>query len=303
MIKQIYPKNKPSKEISLVMATNRKYNACENICKDDIQQHCNTYYFSVKTHTFSSIVFDFDLTVHNKAFHSTIEDDIFQLINLLLKNDIKIGIATGNGEYVAEEIKKRINPEFWHKVIIGYYNGGLILPLDSTITYYDLDIDIPYDFKKLIDFINLNIPSGVLVTEGIKEENPFQINFFSEKKDHLYIDKVIKYIYESTKLKIIKSPHSYDVVPSSTSKVNVCDYFCDQGLSPDDIITIGDYGAYGESDYELLNRKFSLSVNTVSDSLINCWNFSPENKKNLKATLNYLEHIRFLGNGKFIFDI
>ena len=292
-----------SMPLSIEESINRKYAVCNNISFDTIKQCSLSYYNDLKSQYFKSIVFDYDLTIHNKYHKLKNENKIFESINNLLENGIKIGIATGNGEYIANEIRQYIFSKYWNEIIIGYYNGGLLLPLSSEIRFESLNLKIPLDFEKIIKFIDLNIPKDELCIDGIEERNPFQLNFYSRNNTSNYVDILKQFIRKQTSLKIMQSPHSFDVIPRWVSKTNVCNYFCNMGINEYEILTMGDSGAYGENDYELLSRKFSLSVNTISNSLDYCWNFSPPNIKELASTLNYLKHIDLTQRGIFSFKI
>lgn len=289
--------------LSIEESINRKYAVCNNASFDIIKQCSFSYYNDLKSQCFKCIVFDYDLTIHNKYYNLEIEKEIFETINSLLENGIKIGIATGNGQYIANEIKQYIIPKYWGEIIIGYYNGGLLLPLNIETRFESLNYKIPIDFKKIIKFIELNIPKDELCIEGIEERNPFQLNFYSKKSTSSYVDILKHFIRKQTNLKIMQSPHSFDVIPRWVSKSNVCNYFRNMGINECEILTMGDSGAYGENDFELLNRKFSLSVNTVSNSLDYCWNYSPPNLRELAATLNYLKRIDLAQKGIFLFKI
>ena len=289
---------------SIIEAVDRKVCISKNALSDYYYYAAKRYCNSLKSHAFRGIVFDYDLTLHNKHKYIKTEDKLFAILNLYLANGIQVGIATGNGEYIAKDIRSKIHPSNWPNVIMGYYNGGFIIPLDCNRTFSDAQAEIPDDFIKTIMYLRESIPKGKICVDGIENPNPFQLNFYSDEDDGaFYIGLLKDFILEHTELKILRSPHSFDVVPSWISKLNVCSYMCSQGLDQQEILTIGDSGHVGGNDYELLNWRYSLSVNSVSDSPNNCWNFSPQNIQNLEATLFYLQCLRCNGNGSITFDI
>lgn len=289
---------------SIVEAVNRKVCISKNALSDYYYYAAKSYCNSLKSQIFRGIVFDYDLTLHNKHQFTETEEDLFTILNMCLANNIQVGIATGNGEYIAKDIRSKIHQTYWGNVIMGYYNGGFIIPLDCNITFSNVHTEIPGDFEKTIMFLSNSIPKGKICADGIEQKNPFQLNFYSDEDDgEFYIGLLQEFILGHTDLKILHSPHSFDVVPPWISKLNVCSYMCSIGLAPQEIITIGDSGHVGGNDYELLNWIYSLSVNSVSDSPNNCWNFSPQNIQDLDATLFYLQRLRYNGNGSFTFDI
>lgn len=305
MPKILLKTNQALTSFSVVDAVKRKINiAGTTILTQHYYDAAVQYYSSLKDHPFRAIVFDYDLTIHNKHTHTTTEERIFSILNNLLSKGIIIGIATGNGEYIAGEIRDKVHPQYWSNIIMGYYNGGFIISLDSNTVFSDLQEEIPFDFQKIKDFLFTSIPKGKVCADGIEDNNPFQLNFFSDEKGGLtYVEQIKDFILHHTDLKILQTPHSFDVVPKWVSKTNVCNRICDKGIKPDEILTVGDTGQFGGNDYELLNRKFGLSVNKVSSSIYNCWNFAPESYQNLEATLYYLELLSFRGNGTISFDI
>lgn len=283
---------------SILLALKRKMRINERLDVEYCLKRCVDYYTAIHAQVFKAIIFDYDLTIHNKHKQLAVENEIFHIINWLLSNNIIIGIATGNGEYIADEIRKKIDPAYHPNVIVGYYNGGLILPLNSDILFSDLQLTIPLDFQKIIRYVKDNIPRELICTDGIDDNNPFQLNFYSDiDEGQAYIKALKAFIHTLPGLTILQSPHSFDVIPNEISKSNVCDYLVNQGLLNSEILTMGDSGHLGGNDYDLLNRLFSLSVDSISGSLDNCWNFAPLDCRHLDATNYYLSSISII-NGK-----
>ena len=75
-----------------------------------------------------------------------------------------------------------------------------------------------------------------------------------------------------SEVKLFRSDHSIDIVSSHVSKKTAVDFMSQK--TGGDILCIGDSGDEFGNDYELLDSCFSLSVNHVSMSLLNCWNIS-----------------------------
>jgi hypothetical protein len=71
------------------------------------------------------------------------------------------------------------------------------------------------------------------------------------------------------------------------------------GIDPYEILTMGDQGAWPGNDSSLLEHRFSLSVDVPSRRLDRGWKLAPSHKRDVDATLWYLDQIRLDGGGKF----
>ena len=91
-------------------------------------------------------------------------------------------------------------------------------------------------------------------------------------------------------LKVLKSGHSVDVVPSWTSKRAVAD---NVDVEPSEVLLIGDQGEVGGNDFELLSYSdLSLSVDRVSADGSRCWNLSEEGVSGPTLLVRYLQAIQ-----------
>ena len=96
---------------------------------------------------YKGIIFDYDGTLHDKYTTSKTEDRLFAKLNELLENHIIIGIATGRGKSARIELQKKIERKHWKKVLIAYYNGGVIGRLDDDTKPNKHDLKMPKVFK------------------------------------------------------------------------------------------------------------------------------------------------------------
>jgi hydroxymethylpyrimidine pyrophosphatase-like HAD family hydrolase len=223
----------------------------------------------------------------------------------MLGKGIIVGIATGNGDYIQDELKKYFHKKHHPNVFIGYFHCGFISSLNRSNASFIKSTCFPMDFKLIKEFFFENKLYEHIVSEGFESNNPFELNFFSEEgeKGKQALHTMKKYIEAHTSLKILDSPHSFDVIPRWNSKADLCKYLEYQfGFSQSEILTIGDCGAEGQSDYELLCREDSLSVNTVSKALNSCWKFTKKDCTNLSATWEYIRSIRLETNTFRIFN-
>lgn len=244
-------------------------------------------YNKITNHIFKGIIFDYDGTLHaNNNYES--EYKIQRKLNELLKSNIKIGIATGRGKSVRNELQNVIDKRFWDQVIIEYYNGGCIGTLN------DLDVpnkaikNVPSAFNKIIELIEEMGIENVKF-DGIEDKNPYQLTVITEDSNE--IDFIYEVLQEISDIKILRSGHSIDIVPVDSSKNNILKFLELYGFCQADFLRIGDSGFVGGNDFELLNSNYGISVDLVSKSLNGCWNFAPLGKRNLEATENLLDKI------------
>jgi len=58
-------------------------------------------------------------------FKRKLDNEITFELNRLLKAGITIGIATGRGQSVREDLQNTItNKSYWKNIVVGYYNGS-----------------------------------------------------------------------------------------------------------------------------------------------------------------------------------
>ena len=271
------------------MRTNSQFSLTEYL------RAARDYYDGICSRKYRALVIDYDNTIHNKRERLQVEVDIRKILNEMLRNGIIIGVATGNGEYIQEELREYFDYTYHSSIVIGYYNCGIITSLDKDTKLPSGNLEIPMEFRLLKRYYYENGLDAYIISEGFEDDNPYELNFYSEAGEIgvAYLEKLKEFITTRTSLKILNSPHSFDVIPPWISKLDLCKYLRGKGILFNQILTMGDCGAIGESDYELLRCENSLSVNTVSEELYSCWKFTPTECINLDATWFYLKTMEF----------
>ena len=74
-------------------------------------------------------------------------------------------------------------------------------------------------------------------------------------------------------------------------------------IDPYEVLTMGDQGAWPGNDASLLEHRFSLSVDVPSRRLDRGWKLAPPHKRDVDATVWYLDRVKLLGDGKFKLQI
>jgi len=103
---------------------------------------------------------------------------------------------------------------------------------------------------------------------------------------------------------IVRSKHSIDVLSRGVSKSHlVAQIVRDEQIDPYEVVTMGDLGAWPGNDASLLQHKFSLSVDLPSRRLDRGWKLAPRHRRDVDATLWYLERLKLEKDDKFSFGL
>ena len=274
-------------------------------CPDYLLQAYKKFVRSLSKQSFEGIVFDYDGTLCSKENrYGDLTNNISKELTKILKAGIPVGIATGRGKSVRTSLQKALSKSLWQRIIIGYYNGaacGLLsedsIPDGSNRPCSDLE-----SISKII----LNHPAlqnycGITVRK-------FQLTI--EALPPLRLEQLLPVVFGITKqygtpeIKVVSSSHSIDILAPTVSKLSVLTAMYSHYFKGTEtpILCIGDRGLWPGNDYELLQTKYSLSVDEVSIDSNTCWNIAPAGFRGVQATLSYLDCIDIL-HDKFHYRI
>lgn len=252
----------------------------------------------LKAAEFTSIIFDYDGTLCDpSARFELLSNDICNHLRRLLRADMTIGIATGRGQSIRKSLQEVIPKKYWAQVWIGYYNGS--------------DIGLLSDNSHPDKESSLH-PTLLPIKSRLSEDTYFaEIATFEARPNQISIEPVNgswglvhNWLFDifgntlSNGVQILESSHSFDILAAGVSKLNLfnaCQEFVKKTKGSDKILCIGDKGAWPGNDFELLSRKFSLSVDEVSADSNTCWHLTPPGYKGVKATIYYLESLIQIG--------
>ena len=90
---------------------------------------------------------------------------------------------------------------------------------------------------------------------------------------------------------MVTSTHSIDIIAPGVSKRSLLKHLGEltDPIHEEDILCIGDRGAWPGNDFELLRHKHALSVDEVSTDLDSGWNLAPPGCRGVEATEYYLK--------------
>lgn len=250
---------------------------------------------NLESTVFGTIIFDYDGTLCDpREKYIGLKKNVSEELTRLLKNGVIVGIATGRGKSVKEDLRNALPKKYWEKVLIGYYNGSDISFLKDEI---HPDKSKPFDSTLLI--IKNLLESNQQLQNIVKfEYRPKQISIEAPNPKLSNITKdILQDIINKSKLvgvKVLESSHSIDILAPGVSKlalVDECKKLAKKVGNPETALCIGDKGKWPGNDYELLSTPYSLSVDTVSPDPNTCWNFGELGQRGVQTMLYYMRHL------------
>lgn len=253
--------------------------------------------------TVGAIIFDYDGTIisdeerfgHPRA---AIVDELVRLDGL----GVRIAIATGRGGSGGKALRA-VLPEVMHdRVIVGYYNGAYIQPLNVDIEEMRPERD-PALAQSFAWFESH--PELFSGTFGGR---------FSDVQISIKLDNLADRLAFSAALadcppiasgavRFKRSGHSIDFFVAGTSKLTVVDCVR-QTLSNDAaILCIGDSGGREGNDNELLSHPHGISVGTVCNRHDGCWTLFGKTLTGPEALLRLLQAVKRDGDGRVGMDV
>jgi len=240
---------------------------------------------------FSGLVIDYDGTLCARDGRlDPLDPIVCEELNRLLTEGLVLGIASGRGRSVHQRLREAVSPKHWDRVVVGLYNGARVIELSDETP--EIQGHIPpalaaahARMKQLEDLLGFEA-----------EVRPYQVSLRPRSgPDPANLRLVAtEQLAGVENISIVMSSHSVDIVSAGTSKTAVVDALlakrpeCAQGT----VLRIGDQGAAGGNDFELLNTGMSLSVDRVSSSLETCWNLGAPGLAGPAAALQYLRALR-----------
>lgn len=245
---------------------------------------------------FKSIVCDFDGTFCDTARRfDGIDNKLVPELERLLAAGVIVGFATGRGDSLHADLRKRIvNHALWPKIILGLYSGSHISSLDSPVPASLQDTR----FQELVNWLDAIGLLQQLVTKPKIDGGQMGLRI-SNHSGRVRTLAAIHYWIRLTKKaewRAYCSGHSIDVITENIGKAKVVNSIAKQTDSDpqSEILRIGDSGDFDGNDFELLNEGLSLSVSSVSPLPGACWNLLPKEYHGPVGTLYYLSSLEIV---------
>ena len=249
---------------------------------------------SVKEVAIGGIVLDYDGTccATERRYDLPLEEVREELIRLL-NEGCALAFASGRGKSLHRDLRRWLPKEHWDQVILGLYNGGVILRLGE---------DVPDQSKcegELAQAADRVLASHL--ASGLRvERRSCQVSIEGSstvwKGGQALAAAVAEILWRAPRLQlnIVASGHSVDIVPPSSSKTAVVDVM--RGHVRRSVAAIGDQGQIGGNDFELLaSTTLSLTVDRCSADPTRCWNLDALGTSGPKVLMNYLRSFGLSG--------
>lgn len=233
---------------------------------------------------FRAVALDYDGTLCSRRDRLRgLPRPIARELQRLLDGGVHLGIATGRGQSVARALRDALDQRTWSRVLIGYYNGGAVVPLDE-----DLPDDERAPSKFTSDISTRLKQAGLEAIAEIEARNPqVMIRAFTPAlaESAFIIAQDIVAAAGMPGAVVARSSHSLDVLAPGVTKWSLV-----ERLSPNDpVLCIGDAGLWPGNDAIFLHGPTSLSVDEVSPDVHSCWNLCAPGVRGPDGTLQYLQ--------------
>lgn len=260
-----------------------------------------TFEKDLEAQTFRAIVFDYDGTLSaSRREDSGPSSQIADHLKGLIDHGALIAIASGRGDSIQTELQRCLPANYWPKINLGLYNGGHITTLNvGTGKTRPTNEFLSHVTRIVRGLQGLGVP-----IETIRTNHPYQVSVrFQEGANIEGNWFVIADALRQAGLdlsRVVKSKHSVDILSPLAGKAKLVAHLIEEfKVNPNEILTVGDQGAWPGNDSSLLEHRYSLSVDAPSRRLDRGWKLAPTHKRDVDATLWYLDRIEKLGSGRF----
>lgn len=236
----------------------------------------------------AGIVLDYDGTcVSTRARTSSPILEIQTEIIRLLRLGIPIGIATGRGPSVADAFRAWLPSDLHDRLTLGLYNGGWIDRLSANFVRQD-GCAGPLE-QAAVAIEEVTSARGWQVTR-----RPWQVTVESAQSTGPTVQAILGRLPDIA-VRVLASGHSVDIIPITSSKINVARALgCDHAK----VMSVGDQGQYGGNDFDLLSSHgVTLSVDRVSADPDRCWNLSEDGIQGPELLVRYLRSVDIRAGG------
>jgi hypothetical protein len=258
---------------------------------DSWRDALNSFREQLSDASFAGAVFDYDGTIVDTRdrFSPPSEAMSAQLIRLA-EAGVWLAIATGRGASVRRDLQARLPKHLWSRILIGYYNGAEIAPLDEDGAPNGTDVPC----SALAPLAAALRAQPELSRAARQSDRLYQITLEAARvmpESRLWdLAHQVVLMTGITNVCITRSSHSIDIVAADVSKLNVVTRMREHiGVTP--LLLIGDRGRWPGNDYELLREPYALGVDEISVDPATCWNLAQPGQRGPTATLEYLSSL------------
>jgi HAD superfamily hydrolase (TIGR01484 family) len=259
------------------------------------------YRLKLQGQIFRAVVFDYDGTLcASQSRDRPPPDVIVAQLSRLLSAGVIVGIVSGRGDSLQDQLRQALPSESWDRVLLALYNGGWIADVATKMP----DARGTNEFLSHVIRIVRRLQTLGAPIETIRPTHPYQVSVrFAEGIDTQSMWFVIADSLREAGLNVfttVRSKHSVDVLAPDVNKSALVGMIVNTfHIEPYRILTMGDQGAWPGNDAGLLEHRFSLSVDAPSRRMDRGWKFAPAQMRDVAAALWYLKRFEVLEHGTF----
>lgn len=246
------------------------------------------------------LVLDFDGTCcETSRRREGIQPELVAELERLLDGGMVLAFASGRGDSLHTDLRKKLPERFWDRVLLGCHSGSSRVRLSepwqegkqsSEITSVEEGLALQGVDDKMY---TLRIHAGQFTIESACEQDVQRAFLAASGMARTHPG-----------WRTFRSAHSIDVLAPEANKVGVAQWLA-QELGADsgtELLRIGDRGEAFGNDTELLGSGLSLSADGVSPDEGACWIFGDPYHSAAQRTLAYLQAIRSVKHGIFVMN-
>ncbi len=249
---------------------------------------------TIRARRFKAVVFDYDGTLcSSQSKDNPPPPDVVKHLIRLVHAGIIVGIASGRGGSIQTCLEEVMPKDVLPKIQLGLYNGGWISPANTPPE----SSQETSEFLSHVTRIVVRLKSLGVPILSHRTTHPYQVSV--RFHEGLATDAMWFVIADALRQAgldlstLVRSKHSVDILAKGVSKsLLVADIIQKDKVDPYEVLTMGDQGAWPGNDAALLEHRFSLSVDMPSRRLDRGWKLAPAEKRDIDATLWYLEHMK-----------
>lgn len=240
--------------------------------------------------TVRGLVLDFDGTCCETLLRlKGMDDEVTQEIRRLLAAGLHIAFASGRGDSLYKDLRERLEPATWDRVLLGCHSGS------TQVRLSDEWIEAP----RHTEFVALD---EEMRSQGIGQVAGYRIRakggqYTIECSDAQGARRAFLLGSDAVRARhgwrVFRSSHSVDILTDTAGKLAVVKWLAadTQSDASTQLLRIGDRGEVFGNDRELLGGGLSLSVDGVSPDLDACWLFGDEGSVASQRAVGYLKSL------------
>lgn len=260
----------------------------------------DTFLARLRVANFAAIVLDYDGTmVDTRRRYKPVEPEFAGELARLAAAGVHIGIATGRGKSVRGALQECLPDGLWHRVLVGYYNGAELAPLDDN-SAPDGTEGVCAALRTLADALH-HQPEIARFACMVERSSQITLEAAGMRECRLW-DLVHQVVLKNGihGVTVTRSDHSVDIVAPGVSKLNVVRKL--RETIRDDILVMGDRGCWPGNDHDLLSEPFALGVDEISADPATCWHLGKPGQRGPAVALDYLSSLT-ARDGRLKFEV